>query len=92
MIPTENKKLLNPEFAHIARQYEIMKSGYGAVNNDGVIVDRRDFPELPSLKRNDVFNIPEPKLLQSDDRQTKPVITFKRINRNSRDYTSKEEI
>ena len=39
MIPTENKKLLNPEFAHIARQYEIMKSGLTVAKEKPVFTD-----------------------------------------------------
>lgn len=49
--------------ARLKAKIEISKSGYGGVNKDGQIVDRRTDPTATPIPANPMFGTPEPKQL-----------------------------
>ncbi len=40
---------------------EINQSGYAGINRQGMIVDRRQFPDAVPVQQNPLFNVPAPK-------------------------------
>jgi hypothetical protein len=41
--------------------YDLLQSGYAGINQQGTIVDRREFPSAVPIQHNPMFNTPPPK-------------------------------
>lgn len=58
------QKLIDAGREDLVKVHEINLSGYaGALPSNGMIVDRREYPEAIPAEKNPLFNLPEPKRL-----------------------------
>ncbi len=45
---------------------DIISSGYAGTLPNGNIVDRREFPDAMPVQKNSMFNVPEPKPIETE--------------------------
>ncbi len=58
------QKLIDAGREDLVKVHEINLSGYaGVLPSNGMIVDRREYPEAILAEKNPLFNLPEPKQL-----------------------------
>ena len=60
------QKLIDAGRKDLVEIYEINQSGYAGINPNGNIVDRRKFPNAIPVQKNEMLNIPEPKIIKSE--------------------------
>ena len=63
MTEESKQKLRDAGREDLIKTYELSKSGYAGVNQNGTIVDRREFPDAIPVRENKLFGVPEPKSL-----------------------------
>lgn len=47
---------------------ELIKSGYAGMQQDGKIVDRRQYPEAIAIQANQLLGVPEPLPVEKKDK------------------------
>ena len=63
MTEESKQKLRDAGRQDLIDTYELMQSGYAGINQQGTIVDRRQFPNAVPIQENSMFNTPKPKKL-----------------------------
>lgn len=61
MTDETRQKLRDAGRHDLIETYDLISSGYAGINQLGAIVDRREFPKAVPIKKNSMFNAPDPK-------------------------------
>lgn len=61
MTEETKQKLREAGREDLIETHDLIASGYAGINQQGTIVDRRQFPEAVPIQENAMFNAPKPK-------------------------------
>jgi hypothetical protein len=59
------------KFKKLMKIVELNKTGYAGLNSNGNIVDRRKFPNAIPIQENKSLNIPKPKNIKDETKNTR---------------------